>query len=776
MNKNVNALPWLFLIVTVLAIFNFSPSSARPATNEVVVRYEDDDLILSLDSLEITIAPSYIRKIAYNLHWITGRLNYEVSTADYETIASQTDPITTTRTLADIPNGKRVALTGLMGNEANGEWAYTQTITFTNDAILDITYDVQMVLDRGKHHYFYLTNDTTPLTYRNQQITINYGDNITVTTPFTGVYPWPHYIILPYKTASWQVDAVAEVPWLQLAPWDWSYSISFIGLNAGFRHLTYDFSQILELPIWFPTTSHKVIAAAQSILSVEYRNKTDEEIERGVERVAAHADLVEFGTNGGSDWLPDFTDRFQEYLDVAHQHGLDLAFQTCGYPGSWAEWLDEHPEYIAWRLQPDGSFVEATYHMEECGGALAASKRIDITNPLAVSYMADQFRATLSRIRDLDYVFYDEDNLQWPHLWPNYYDSPTYSDAALQYFRDYLVSQYGPSSSNARFPVDDQVTITPENEHKLVYTTDSTDWDRWYDWRAVAFANWLNAMSQAAAEANVDNPRYKGAIYFCSSNLPWDRLSGVDLDLVLDSPYITWLIIEEHGGYDDYNIPEWEIAEGKRIADAHGKNYGTYVLVYHYYTEPMQNIAPERMVEQMRMGLEYGAQMLVAYTDGPFINRVGDPALPLGGDYIGEYDQTLSNLWDQRRFTYMWELLQLLRPEDGATTPISPSLVWSEVPLAVKYLIQIDDDPDFSSPVISTTIQSTSYRPPSQALTPNVRYYWRTKAGFTIENRDISGVVRETFEFWGSFSESRSFMVSVAPNVIYLPIMLHSEQ
>ncbi len=774
MSKTVRLVHQLLVLFIFIIILGSSSSYSASATDNIMVTYQGDDLILSLGALDITISPSYIRKIAHNLHWITGRLRYEITTEEYVTIADQASPIsdTTVRTLKNVPNGKRVSLTGMIGSEANGKWLYTQTITFTNDAILDIAYDVQMVLDRGKHHYFYLSNDTTPLTYRDKYLTINYSDDVTV-TKFGGIYNSPHYIIFPYDTGNWRVTAGDGISWLELSAWDWSYQIKFVGLNGGFRHLTYDLSQILDLPIWQPASSHKVIAATQSILHVEYENKTNEEIERGVERVAAHADLIQFHTSGGADWIPDFISRFQKYLDTSHQHNLEVAFQTWQYPGSWGEWLDDHPEYIAWKLQSDGSFIEAAH--------IDGSKCIDITNPQAVSYMANQFQAVLSQIRDLDYIWYDEDNLQWPHAWPNYYESPTYSDASLQYFRSYLVSKYGAAYTNARFPVDERVQITPANQDKLVYTTDNTYWDKWYEWRAVAFANWLNTMSQAASEANIDNPRYKGAIYFCAFEIAWlesgdwNRLSGVDLDLVLDSPYITWLIMEEAGGYDDYSIPEWQIAEGKRIADAHGKNYGTYVLVYHYYTEPMQNIAPERLVEQMRMGLKYDAQMLVAYTDGPLINRMGDPALPSGGDYIGEYDQTLSNLWDSWRFGYMWSLPQLVRPKGESITPVSPFLVWEEVPLAIGYLVQVDDSPDFSSPVISTTIQSISpvYRPPNQALTSDMTYYWRIKARFNINNKDKSGVVRETFEFWGAFSPSWSFTTSseMSYPTIYLPIV-----
>lgn len=74
------------------------------------------------------------------------------------------------------------------------------------------------------------------------------------------------------------------------------------------------------------------------------------------------------------------------------------------------------------------------------------------------------------------------------------------------------------------------------------------------------------------------------------------------------------------------------------------------------------------------------------------------------------------------------ETFMLLSPPNGATSLIeTPTFVWSADTNAVCYLIEIDDNNDFSSPVQqATVVRSTQY--PSTALASGL-YYWRVQTG-----------------------------------------------
>ncbi len=67
----------------------------------------------------------------------------------------------------------------------------------------------------------------------------------------------------------------------------------------------------------------------------------------------------------------------------------------------------------------------------------------------------------------------------------------------------------------------------------------------------------------------------------------------------------------------------------------------------------------------------------------------------------------------------------LLTPADGATgVATAPTFTWTAVADAVDYLIEVDDNSDFSSPEFSATVTGTSATP-STSLAADTHYYWR---------------------------------------------------
>ena len=72
----------------------------------------------------------------------------------------------------------------------------------------------------------------------------------------------------------------------------------------------------------------------------------------------------------------------------------------------------------------------------------------------------------------------------------------------------------------------------------------------------------------------------------------------------------------------------------------------------------------------------------------------------------------------------------LIIPADGeALETVSPQLQWSAVSGATDYLVEIDDQSDFSSPVLSQTVAGTSLDVDAEALQSGTLYYWRVTAG-----------------------------------------------
>jgi len=82
----------------------------------------------------------------------------------------------------------------------------------------------------------------------------------------------------------------------------------------------------------------------------------------------------------------------------------------------------------------------------------------------------------------------------------------------------------------------------------------------------------------------------------------------------------------------------------------------------------------------------------------------------------------------------------LSSPSNGSTiSSLQPSFDWDDTSYATSYRIQVDDNSDFSSPVIDRQgLTSSSYSHNSN-LSVNTRYYWRVRASNAAGDGDWSG-------------------------------------
>lgn len=96
----------------------------------------------------------------------------------------------------------------------------------------------------------------------------------------------------------------------------------------------------------------------------------------------------------------------------------------------------------------------------------------------------------------------------------------------------------------------------------------------------------------------------------------------------------------------------------------------------------------------------------------------------------------------------------LTGPADGATgVDVQPTFTWAAASEATSYTIEIDDNADFSSPVVSESVVGTSFTP-GTALDTDTSYYWRVTANNSCGDGAASAV--STF--------STGLLICAAPN------------
>ena len=89
-------------------------------------------------------------------------------------------------------------------------------------------------------------------------------------------------------------------------------------------------------------------------------------------------------------------------------------------------------------------------------------------------------------------------------------------------------------------------------------------------------------------------------------------------------------------------------------------------------------------------------------------------------------------------------IVTLVAPANGAlNVPLQPTYSWNAAPQAASYLLEVDDDPGFGSPIIAQGgIPGTSVTP-ATSLASNTTYYWRV----TADNLCGTGVPSMAYSF-----------------------------
>ena len=110
---------------------------------------------------------------------------------------------------------------------------------------------------------------------------------------------------------------------------------------------------------------------------------------------------------------------------------------------------------------------------------------------------------------------------------------------------------------------------------------------------------------------------------------------------------------------------------------------------------------------------------------------------------------------------------ELIYPDDGNTSNVSPTFMWSSLADVAEYNLQVDNQANFTSPVISMTITNTLFNPVS-ALSDSL-YFWRVRGRSIFDSCDN----------YSGWSETRSMIITTPQKtdppeteyIIYLPLI-----
>lgn len=97
-------------------------------------------------------------------------------------------------------------------------------------------------------------------------------------------------------------------------------------------------------------------------------------------------------------------------------------------------------------------------------------------------------------------------------------------------------------------------------------------------------------------------------------------------------------------------------------------------------------------------------------------------------------------------------------PESSVVKDMTPTFEWTAPPGAIKFELQVDDNSDFSSPLVEESLTSTSYTPSS--VLADGDYYWR------VRSNDGSAI-------WSNYTAA--WDVTVDPFKVYLPITMRPQ-
>ena len=274
------------------------------------------------------------------------------------------------------------------------------------------------------------------------------------------------------------------------------------------------------------------------------------------------------------------------------QNGIDLWLQSFLQGRIQAFNNDVFPEqYRAYSMTPDGYIIPAFVHIVTNEEVIA----FDVMNPEAVSWLLDKYKQvylkplapyTSGYFFNEDCLYYGGDHANNSRI--DYWELAAYSDAVLEEWQKYCVKNSVTFNDSivTKFPVHSE-SMVPNGGGKTKYfpgynvpsiITGGTTllsvprntgvWKAWDEFVTSKYVEtWIGGLSRAVYEVNIDNPDFKGVMYFGLHNwslgyeevtdptfvvdsyhnwVPWGTQRGVRLGKICALPYVDHIICETY--------------------------------------------------------------------------------------------------------------------------------------------------------------------------------------------------------------------------------------
>lgn len=496
-------------------------------------------------------------------------------------------------------------------NDGPGLWRWTQQATLSPDGALTLRYQCKVETPPKRpvryHRYCFVMNRGEVLAPKGREkitrktagkpVTATLADGQAVTRGFgesPNILQRPRTIALPFQGHAIRLGCDTNVRSTEFWNAGWA-QMTNLALPAPAPsaqcELTVDLAELLaqagatarieRIPPrdkpWLvadvperakPLRPLRFAQCTPSINNWHGRTKLDSvETERQVTEMVKHFDVVELSL-AWADWrygdgwdsnpaalaaVDALAAKAQEWIDIGHNHKLMLALDLTfggGEPGTGKHETRRKPEFQAEVFDP----AAGEFHKVDT--------QFDWANADGLVYARQAWRGAAARIHGADFLFFNE-----PHyrLRP-WHRAPFFSEAALADFRRFC------RDPQARFPAKAWAKPTDRTEPDAA----QTDWRRWEDWIAAVYARRIQVCTEAVREANLDNPLYRGAIWF--QNVEWIGPDwGTDLDKICALPEVKYIVCEYCTNADSEHWRKF-----RYFAHKHGTKLSSFVNICWY--------------------------------------------------------------------------------------------------------------------------------------------------------------------------------------------------
>lgn len=519
---------------------------------------------------------------------------------------------------------------------------------------------------------------------------------------------------------------------------------------------------------------------------------TTNEIDDMVRRYAENFDGAEFSIFwlGQGSWTPQswdiMEDTMHKTIDAGNRMGLAIGLSSyIQYDDKIALRYSNRLAGAAQRLAvvDDGGVgrVCVTSITIQVNG-LPMGWKADFGSRAQISNFVAAWKQDLSLFSNYTYFIFNEDMLSSP-VQP-YTASPTYSEDALAWFREYTTNRYGSAYADIRFPVSarnvDESTwglytnlqIDAAWTGRLVMTGDPGHWAKWWEWRCHAFTYLLHAQTRALHELNGSNAWWRGAVYFTSPIAPWDDRSAVDLALLDRLPYLQYLVMENHR-LNSYGVTSSQQEEevrlqlaGLKSVTTNGSGLGGYAMAHAYPYPTVEGgvtsftCSVTWMTQDIAQVIadDFDADLVMPYSADVLVYRPGHTGYQ-GAVYV----EDAADEWNRWRFGRMWTHPDTLAPDPAWVTNMTQTLTWSPVEQAAYYEWVCSTTATFATTNLVKTVTTNEalYSLLLDPFIPDTDYAWRVRSWHRTQTFDPAGALLDEFFYPAPWSEGAAPILRV---------------